>query len=64
MNTDIKHQREEGYQPCYYAFDLIMLNDRVLTNQPLKERLESLKTVFNEKEGRFLLSKHAEASTK
>lgn len=64
MNTDIKHQREEGYQPCYYAFDLIMLNWRVLTNQPLKERLELLKTVFKEEEGRLFLSKHTEANTK
>lgn len=63
MNTDIKHQREEGYQPCYYAFDLIMLNGRGLTNHPLKERLELLKTVFNEEEGRLLLSKHTEAKT-
>lgn len=63
MNTDIKHQREEGYQPCYYAFDLIMLNGRVLTNQPLKERLELLKTVFKEEEGRLFLSKHTEANT-
>lgn len=64
MNTDIKHQREEGYQPCYYAFDLIMLNGRVLTNQPLKERLELLKTLFKEEEGRLFLSKHTEANTK
>lgn len=64
MNTDIKHQREEGYQPCYYSFDLIMLNGRVLTNQPLKERLELLKTVFKEEEGRLFLSKHTEANTK
>lgn len=61
MNTDIKRQQQEGLQPCLHVFDIVLLNDKVLTNQPLKERLKILKTVFEEEEGRCLLSQHKEA---
>ena len=64
MNTDIKRQQEEGYQPCLNVFDVIMLNDKVLTNKPLRERLAVLQTVFDEEEGRLQRSQHTEAKTK
>ena len=64
MNTDIKRQQQEGLQPCLYVFDIVLLNEKVLTNQPLKERLKILKTVFEEEEGRCLLSQHKEAKSK
>lgn len=60
-NTDIKRQQQEGLQPCLHVFDIVLLNDKVLTNQPLKERLKILQTVFEPEEGRILLSEHKEA---
>ncbi|XP_076100664.1 DNA ligase 4-like isoform X2 [Mytilus galloprovincialis] len=63
MNTDIKRQQQEGLQPCLHVFDIVLLNDKVLTNQPLTERLKILKTVFEPVEGRILLSEHKEART-
>ncbi|CAH1966148.1 unnamed protein product [Acanthoscelides obtectus] len=47
MALDVKKLNVTGrYQPCFCVFDIIMLNDRILTNQPLKERKQILKTVF------------------
>ena len=63
MNTNIKAQAQEGLQPCYHVFDLIMLNGKVLTNQPLRERLKEMETVVEVEEGRLLLSTHVEAQT-
>lgn len=64
MNTDIKRQQQEGLQPCLHVFDIVLLNDKVLTNQPLTERLKIIQTVFEPEEGRILLSQHKEARTK
>lgn len=64
MNLDIKRQQQEGLQSCLHVFDIVLLNDKVLTNQPLKERKKILKTVFEPEEGRLLLSDVKEARTK
>jgi DNA ligase-4 len=41
---------------CFVVFDILYLNDEVLTNKPLRERIECLKKCFNEVEGRFVYS--------
>lgn len=64
MNTDIKRQQQEGYQPCYNIFDIVVLNDKVLTNKPLRERLQLLDTIIDPEEGRVQISQHTEARTK
>jgi len=64
MNTDIKRQQAEGYQPCYNVFDVVLLNDKVLTNKPLRERLQLIDTVFEPEEGRIQISQHKEAFSK
>lgn len=64
MNTDIKRQQQEGYQPCLHVFDIVMLNDRVLTNLSLRERRKQLENVFEPEEGRILLSAYTEGKSK
>jgi len=39
-------------QTCYCVFDILMLNGHVLTNKPLKQRVEYLSKAFTEQEGR------------
>ncbi|KAK8384182.1 hypothetical protein O3P69_009133 [Scylla paramamosain] len=54
---DVKHLKEEGdWQVCFCAFDIIYLNGKVLTNKPLGERLEVLRSVVTPLEGRVLIS--------
>nr|CAH7769432.1 unnamed protein product [Callosobruchus chinensis] len=51
MALDVKKLNGTGrYQPCFCVFDIIMFNDRILTNQPLKERKKTLETIFREME--------------
>ncbi|XP_059173254.1 DNA ligase 4-like [Physella acuta] len=52
-----------GYQPCVQVFDVLLLNDKVLTNSPLKDRLPLLKDVFTPITGRILTSTYKEATT-
>ena len=36
-NLDVKSLSPTGqWMPCFFVFDIVMLNDRVLTNVPLK----------------------------
>ncbi|KAK7101253.1 DNA ligase 4-like [Littorina saxatilis] len=51
----------KGYQPCVMVFDVLLYNDRVLTNLPLRERLTYLDKVVTPVEGRIQLSEHKEA---
>ncbi|ESP05690.1 hypothetical protein LOTGIDRAFT_181463 [Lottia gigantea] len=46
----------KGYQACLQVFDILLYNDKVLTNLPLKERLKYIDKVFNTIEGRILIS--------
>ncbi len=41
---------------CFVVFDILHLNDEVLTNRPLRERVDYLKKCFAEIEGRFVYS--------
>ncbi|KAL3869402.1 hypothetical protein ACJMK2_042087 [Sinanodonta woodiana] len=61
MNTDIKRQQQEGYQPCYHVFDILFYNGKVLTNLPLKERVQYLEKAITPVEGRITISQHKEA---
>lgn len=46
----------DNIHTCYVVFDILMFNDQVLTNKPLKERLEYLKKAFTEIEDRIIVS--------
>ena len=64
MNTDVKKERQDGFQPCLHVFDILLYNNKVLTNLPLKERLGYLEKVFTPCDGRMIISQHKEARTK
>ncbi|XP_042871458.1 DNA ligase 4-like [Penaeus japonicus] len=62
---DVKNLKEDGdWQVCLVVFDIIYLNGQVLTNLPLSERLEKVKTVLTPKEGRVQFSTKVEVTTK
>lgn len=62
---DVKNLRPDGpIQVCFCAFDLLLLNGRVLTNLPLRERKEMLAGVLRESPGRVILSSHEEVQDK
>ncbi|XP_060566406.1 DNA ligase 4-like [Ruditapes philippinarum] len=63
MNTDVKSTNRDGFQPCLHVFDILFLNDKVLTNLPLKERVKYLEKTFNTEKGRLIISEHKEAKT-
>lgn len=47
MTWDVKKLTPDSpYQSCFCVYDIILLNDRILTGHPLKERKEILNTVF------------------
>lgn len=47
MELDVKRLKKDGkYQPCFCVYDIILLNDKVLTNRSLKDRLAILGRVF------------------
>lgn len=45
--------REDGgdVQTCFCVFDILLYNDKVLTNKPLKRRVQFIEKAFQEKEG-------------
>ncbi|GFR84311.1 DNA ligase [Elysia marginata] len=52
-----------GYQPCIQVFDILLLNDRVLTNTALKDRLPLLEDVFTPIEGHIIRSVYKPATS-
>lgn len=64
MNFDIKSANLTRYTPCYAVFDILYLNDEVLTNKPLRERQSKLGEVIDEEEGLVFTSATTSASTK
>lgn len=64
MNTDVKTTNKDGFQPCLHVFDVLLYNNKVLTNLPLTERLQYLEKVLTPCEGRIIISQHKEAKTK
>ncbi|ESO08239.1 hypothetical protein HELRODRAFT_75449 [Helobdella robusta] len=63
-NIDIKSLHLTTYQPMYVLFDVLLLNGRVLTNEPLKSRRQVLNNIIQPLPGRIMLSKAFEKSTK
>lgn len=45
------------YQPCFCVFDILMYNDKILTNVPLNERLTYLDNLFDDVNGVIIKSK-------
>lgn len=61
---DIKSNREyENLQRCFCVFDILFLNDVVLTNKPLRERIDILKKCFTDLEGRIMCVDRSTASS-
>jgi len=62
---DMKSIHNDGFQPMICVFDVLLLNDKVLSNKPLHERKAFLQNeVFTPIEGRIVLSEFKEARTK
>ena len=62
---DIKSSKEyQNIQRCFCVFDILLLNDVVLTNKPLRERLEILQNSFTDLEGRIVHISREMASSK
>ena len=43
------------FQQCLYVYDVVYLNGKVLTNKPLRERIEIVKECIKEERGRVQL---------
>lgn len=65
MSFDVKKLNENySYQPCFCVYD-ILVNGKILTNNPLRERLQVLKKVFDGfKEGTICLSEVKEVNSR
>lgn len=65
MHFDVKHLTSDSvHQPCFVAFDILLLNDDVLTRKPLSERLVILKSILKPQWGVFMLSESEKFHTK
>ncbi|KAF2364451.1 DNA ligase ATP-dependent [Trinorchestia longiramus] len=54
---DVKNLKEDGdIQVCFCAFDLLLLNGKVLTNLPLSDRRQMLLGVLQQQQGRLMVS--------
>ncbi|XP_013776591.1 DNA ligase 4-like isoform X1 [Limulus polyphemus] len=63
-NFDVKNLGPDNdYQPCLCVFDILLYNNKVLSNLSLRERLEYLKDVFEPVEGCIMHATREEAST-
>ncbi|CAH0554954.1 unnamed protein product [Brassicogethes aeneus] len=60
MALDVKKLNPDGpYQPCFVIYDIVMVNDTVITSKPLKERLEILENaIVRQIPGVIVLSEH------
>lgn len=61
---DIKARDLGEYQACYFVFDILLYNDLVLSNRPLRERVHFLKKVFQPIEGRIHISEFRIANSR
>lgn len=65
MHFDVKNLSESSiHQPCFIAFDILLLNGKILTNDPLLFRLENLKKMITPKRGNFMVSEVKKFRTK
>ncbi len=61
---DIKSEKEyENLTRCFCVFDILLLNDVVLTNKPLRERIQYLDKCFTSLEGRIKMLERKDANT-
>lgn len=64
-HVDVKSLTENSsLQPCFVAFDILLLNGQVVTNKPLQERVVLLDQALVEVPGRILISKRQNGSTR
>ena len=63
-NFDIKSTNLVGYVPMLCVFDVLMINDKVLSNRPLRERKKLMLDVFEPVEGSIVFSEYKEGRTK
>ncbi|KAH0534504.1 DNA ligase 4 [Cotesia glomerata] len=57
MNFDVKKLTSKSvHQPCLMAFDIILYNDKLLVDLPLKERLKVLESAFTPQDGVLMRS--------
>ncbi|CAH0388751.1 unnamed protein product [Bemisia tabaci] len=52
------------HNPCFCAFDILLLNDQVLTNMPLHDRVGILNRVFTPVEGIFMNTVRSKVTNK
>lgn len=65
MAFDVKNLKENNvHQPCFCVFDILLLDDVVLTNEPLEKRVELLQQIISPKEGVLVLSETMRAHCK
>jgi DNA ligase-4 len=65
MKLDVKKLGEGKYQPCFCVFDVLLHNERVLTNHPLQKRLQVLKNVIkNPVAGTIVVSAYTESQSR
>ncbi|XP_044765963.1 DNA ligase 4 [Coccinella septempunctata] len=67
MTLDVKKLKvtNEYYRPCFCVFDILLLNDTILTNEELTHRLKLLReTVKRNIEGTIILSDYQEANSR
>ncbi|XP_030636555.1 DNA ligase 4 [Chanos chanos] len=61
---DIKRLMDDSeLQTCFCVFDVLLVNNQKLGNQPLKKRYETIQTIFTPVKGRIQLVPKAEART-
>ena len=64
-HMDVKNLREDGdCQVCLCIFDILYLNGQVLTNLPLIQRLNKIKSVIRPKEGRVIITERSLVNNK
>lgn len=67
MTLDVKklHATNGFYQPCFCVYDILLINDQILTNTVLEERLKLLQhAVKRTVEGALVLSKYQECNNR
>ena len=52
MSFDVKSEDTKQYQPMMCVFDVMMINDKVMSNVTLRERKEAMTGIFNPIPGR------------
>jgi len=59
----LRESEDNKVQQCLVLYDICLLNGKLLTNLPLRERIEVLKSIVDVKEGRVALSKRLVANS-